>query len=137
MSTPSELSRLLAAERAVRAPALAEERGLSRLLSELAAPALVPAAAGAVKVGWPIAAKWILTGFVVGIAGSGAAAKVWSAPAQPAALVVTAPAPVDVPSSVSLPASPPAAPSGVSSAPHGAPARLEPAGRATAPASSV
>jgi hypothetical protein len=82
MMHSAELSKLFAAERAVRAPAGALDRGLSRLLAEVAAQvAPLPVAAGSLKLTWVAVSKWILAGFALGIAGSGAAARVWAPPA--------------------------------------------------------
>jgi hypothetical protein len=71
MSHP-DLSRLFEAERAVRPSAGAAERGLARLLSDVAinaAPASVVATAA--KLSWAGVTKWIVAGAVVGVAGSG------------------------------------------------------------------
>jgi hypothetical protein len=79
MMHSEDLSRLFAAERAVRPPLGAVEQGLSRLLPALAAnTAPLPIAASALKLTWTAASKWILAGFVVGLLGSGAAASVWA-----------------------------------------------------------
>ncbi len=70
-----ELSGLFAAERAVRAPVGASARGLSRLLVEVSAPLVAPPAAAASALKLVVVSKWILTGFVVGIGGSGVLAQ--------------------------------------------------------------
>jgi hypothetical protein len=79
MIPSEELSKLFAAERLTRAPVDAVEQGVSRLLADLAvqvAPA--PVAASAVKVTTMAVSKWILAGFVVGVAGSGVATRAWA-----------------------------------------------------------
>jgi hypothetical protein len=116
MMHAEELSRLFAAERAVRPPPAAIEHGLARLLPLVAANVVpLQVAGGGVKLTWTAVSKWILVGFVVGLAGSGAAARVWTPAATRAGAVpsvatrVAAPG-VVVPvravpdSSVSLPA---------------------------------
>lgn len=80
MMQVDELSRLFAAERAVRAPATAVEQGLTRLLTDVAAQAApLPVAAGALKLTAVGVSKWVMAGFVVGMASSGAASLVTSA----------------------------------------------------------
>lgn len=74
MINNDELSGLFAAERAVRAPAGASARSLSRLLVEVSAPAVVPAAATASALKLAVS-KWMLMGFVIGIGSSGALAQ--------------------------------------------------------------
>lgn len=73
MTGSDQVSRLLAAERAESPPPGVAEVGRARLLSSLAAEAQLPGAVGAVKLGWPLLAKWIGTGFAVGLAGAGVA----------------------------------------------------------------
>jgi hypothetical protein len=91
MSDSSELSQLFAAERAVRSEAGAVERGVSRLLTDLAASAApAPAAVGAAKLGWPLLAKWIGGGFLLGVLGSGAATQLSAPPAPTSAVSATA-----------------------------------------------
>lgn len=90
MMHADELSQLFAAERAVRAPAAAVEQGLTRLLVDVAAQAApLPVAAGALKFTAVGVSKWVMAGFVVGIAGSGAAAL-----ATAPSVVVSEPSPV-------------------------------------------
>lgn len=75
MMGSEEVSRLLAAERAVSPPPGAAEAGLARLFGSLAAEAApLPVAAGALKLGWPALTKWVGAGFAVGLAGAGVAA---------------------------------------------------------------
>ncbi len=77
MIEDDELSGLFAAERAVRAPVGASARGLSRLLVEVSAPVVAPPAAAATSAKLVEVSKWIVTGFVVGIGGSGVLAQVF------------------------------------------------------------
>jgi hypothetical protein len=108
MTSSDQVSRLLAAERIEGPPPGVAEAGRARLLSSLAGEAaLLPVAAGATKLGWPLLAKWIGAGFAVGIAGAGVAAY-GTAPRPEAPLTVsTAPqvapgAPRGVPAPVAL-----------------------------------
>jgi hypothetical protein len=112
--TTDELSRLLAAERAARPPAQALENGLPRFLSDVTGHvAPLPIGAGALKVGWTAASKWIAIGFVVGLGGAGAAVTLGasgvaeSATPPPAAasgqLVPAAIATAGLPAEVALP----------------------------------
>lgn len=95
MTANHDLSELFAAERAVRPPALAAARGLERLLASVSAQAVpVAVIGGAGKLSWAVVCKWILGGFVIGVAGSGAAGKLWAPaaalPPTQAAVVATA-----------------------------------------------
>ena len=109
MTQTDELSRLFAAERAVQPPPLAVEQGLARLLPAVAGPVTAVPLAGALKVAWTATSKWVLAGFVVGVAGSGAAAGL-SGPAAGAAVAPSLGARVAAPSALS--ATPPLAVSG-------------------------
>jgi hypothetical protein len=89
MTTADDLSRLFDAERAVRPPNDGLERGLSRLLTDVAQRvAPLPIATGSLRLGLSLVSKWLLLGFVVGLAGAGAASQIWapSATAAPSAL---------------------------------------------------
>lgn len=78
-----ELSGLFDAERSVQPPTETVERGLARLLGDVAAQvAPLPIASGALKLAWSAVSKWLIVGFVVGLAGAGAASQIWA----PAAL---------------------------------------------------
>jgi hypothetical protein len=82
MKDSETLSELVAAERMARAPEGAVDRGVSRLLADLAlqvAPA--PVAVSAAKATTLALSKWILAGFAVGLAGAGVAARAWAPPA--------------------------------------------------------
>jgi hypothetical protein len=82
MTLEDEVARLLKAERGVQPPPNAAERGLERLLADLAGPAAaLPIAGGALNLGWSLLSKSLLLGFVVGTAGAFTAAQVWSPPA--------------------------------------------------------
>lgn len=71
-----ELTRLFQAERAVRPPPQALDRGLARFLTELGQHAGPLSVVGGVsKLGWSMASKWIAVGFAAGLAGAGAAAQ--------------------------------------------------------------
>ncbi len=85
-----ELSQLFAAERAVRPPATTVERGLTRLLSDVAQAAPLPAVAGALKLTAFGVSKWVLAGFVVGMGGSGVALRA-STESVPVSQPVSAP----------------------------------------------
>jgi hypothetical protein len=107
-----DLTKLFAAERAVRSPAGSLEQGLSRLftsLAEQAAPLAV--ATGALKLGGSAAAKWLAIGFVVGLGGAGAAAQAWTPPEPQAvkAVPVVAPSRPDAPVAKLTPKPEPAA----------------------------
>jgi hypothetical protein len=109
MTTPTALSQLFEAERAVRPAAEVAQRGLSRLLVDLAAPAHLPAAASVAKIGWAAVSKWLAAGFAVGLGSSGIAATL-TAPSHrspsvpmPALSAVEVSAPVVAPRAVSLP----------------------------------
>lgn len=85
-----ELTRLFDAERAVRPPGGEMERGLGRLLGDVArGVAPLPVAATSLKFGLSLASKWLAVGFVVGIGGAGAASQIWApnAAAAPSAHV--------------------------------------------------
>jgi hypothetical protein len=74
-----ELTRLFDAERAVRPPGGELERGLGRLLSDVAqGVAPLPVAATSLKFGLSLASKWLALGFVVGIGGAGAVSQIWA-----------------------------------------------------------
>jgi hypothetical protein len=74
-----DLSELFAAERAVRAPSGAAERGLARLAGDVAAQvAPLPIAGGALKVGGSLVLKWLGVGFGAGVGGAALAAGAWS-----------------------------------------------------------
>src|SRR5437763_1166061 len=111
MMHAEELSRLFAAERAVRPPPAAVEQGLARLLPAVAAAAApLPVASGALKLTWTALSKWILAGFVVGVVGSGAAARVWTPAATREAVLPSTTARVAIPVAIAdVP--PPAVPS--------------------------
>jgi hypothetical protein len=88
MMHAEELSRLFAAERAVLPPPAALEHGLARLLPVVAANVAPPPVAGGVlKLTWTAVSKWILAGFVIGVAGSGAAARVWAPAGAPTSTI--------------------------------------------------
>jgi hypothetical protein len=75
--TSDDLSRLFEAERAVRPPPQALEQGLSRLLSDVAQQvAPLSVATGSLKLGTAAVSKWLIGGFVVGLAGAGAASQI-------------------------------------------------------------
>lgn len=77
MTTADELSRLLDAERRVRPPEGGLEQGLSRLLGDFAQRvAPLPIATGSLKLGLSLVSKWLLVGFVVGLAGAGAVSQI-------------------------------------------------------------
>src|SRR6188768_2525603 len=91
MNAMNELSRLLAAERAITPPAQAAEQGLERLLGALAIHAApLPVAAGALQLGGSMVVKWLGVGFAMGLAGAGAASQVWAPPSnlEPAQVAV-------------------------------------------------
>jgi hypothetical protein len=89
VKTIDHLSRLFEAERAVRPPPQALEHGLSRLLSDVAQQvAPLSVATGSLKLGASFVSKWLVGGFVVGLAGAGAASQIWAPP-----VVAAAPAP--------------------------------------------
>lgn len=72
MTKADELSRLFEAERAVHPPAQSMERGLSRLLADVAMGAApLPIATGSLKLGLSLVSKWLIVGFVVGLGGAG------------------------------------------------------------------
>lgn len=74
-----ELSRLFDAERVVRPPIDGMERGLSRLLADVAEHAApLPIAMGSLKLGLSTVSKWVISGFVLGLLGAGAASQIWS-----------------------------------------------------------
>lgn len=74
-----ELSRLFDAERVVRPPIDGMERGLSRLLADVAEHAApLPIATGSLKLGLSTVSKWMIGGFVLGLLGAGAASQIWS-----------------------------------------------------------
>jgi hypothetical protein len=90
-----DLTRLLNAERAVRAPVGHLERGLSRLLNDVARRvAPLPIATGALNLGWSLVSKWLVVGFVAGLGGAGAVAQMGApdAVAAPSAPVPVLPA---------------------------------------------
>lgn len=70
----TDLTQLLAAEKAVRPSPELVQRGLTRLLESVAQAPLPAATAGALKFGWIAASKWIAGGFAVGLIGAGASA---------------------------------------------------------------
>jgi hypothetical protein len=79
MTHGDELSRLLEAERAVRPPSDAMERGLSRLLTDVGQHvAPLPIASGSLRLGLSLVSKWLITGFVLGLGGAGVASQLWS-----------------------------------------------------------
>jgi hypothetical protein len=130
----NDLTRLLAAERAVMPPAQAAEAGLERLLTALAAHAApLPVAVGSLKLGGSLVAKWIGVGFAVGIVGAGTAAQVWAPPSPVAAPSAALVAPAT--GSASLPAfgeAPVAVPSAEPEAPMPQVASAPPSSRAEA-----
>jgi hypothetical protein len=72
--TPKELSRLVDAERAVRAPSGAADAGLDRLVSALGdRAAALPVASGPLKIGLSALPKWVGVGFLIGATGAGIA----------------------------------------------------------------
>lgn len=76
MTKADELSRLFEAERAVHPPAQGMERGLSRLLADVAhGAAPLPIATGSLKLGLSLVSKWLIVGFVVGLGGAGLASR--------------------------------------------------------------
>lgn len=87
MTKADELSRLFDAERAVHPPVEGMERGLSRLLADVAeGVAPLPIAIGAPKFGLSLVSKWLIVGFAVGLGGAGMASRIWTAnAAAPAA----------------------------------------------------
>lgn len=95
MTATQELLELFDAERAVRPPSGLAERGLVRLVEGLAAPAAVPAAASATKLGLVGVSKWVLGGMAVGITGAGIASAVLgsggTSPHESAAMHAAAP----------------------------------------------
>ena len=99
--TTDELSRLFAAERAVRPSARLTQRGLTRFLTDFVAQtAPAPALAVTETLGWSSVVKWLLLGVAIGVSGSGVAAYTLSerpvdAP-SPAPPVVVAPPPAAV-----------------------------------------
>ncbi|HKY34689.1 MAG TPA: hypothetical protein VJN18_02015 [Polyangiaceae bacterium] len=119
--TTDDLTHLFEAERAVRPPPGELERGLGRLLGDVARGAApLPVAATTLKLGLSLASKWLAVGFAVGLGGAGAASQIWApnAAAAPSttparALVATEPLGdqpvVDVPRAVTAPAPPRAA----------------------------
>lgn len=102
--TTDELTRLFEAERAASPPPGGLERGLGRLLSDVARGAApLPVAATSLKLGLSLASKWLALGFVVGLGGAGAASQIWApeaaaAPsARPSLVAVVEPAPAEPP----------------------------------------
>lgn len=88
MRNVDELSRLFEAERAVRPSAQGMERGLSRLLADVARRAApLPVATGSLKLGLSLVSKWLLVGFVVGLGGAGAASRISAANAAAAPVI--------------------------------------------------
>jgi hypothetical protein len=90
MTNADELSRLFEAERAVHPPDEGMERGLSRLLADVAQGAApLPVATGALKLGLSLVSKWLIVGFALGLGGAGLASQIWggSAVAAPSATV--------------------------------------------------
>lgn len=91
MKANDDLSGLFEAERAVRPPPQALEQGLSRFLSDVAQQvAPLSVATGSLKLGASFASKWLVGGFVVGLAGAGAASQVWAPPMVASASVPVA-----------------------------------------------
>lgn len=95
-----DLQRLFDAERAVRAPTGELERGLGRLLTDVARGAApLPVAASSLKLGLSVVSKWLVVGFIAGLGGAGAASQIWAPNAVaapnstnvPQALAVVAP----------------------------------------------
>jgi len=85
MANVDELSRLFDAERAIHPPAEGMERGLSRLLSDVARRAApLPVATGSLKLGLSLVSKWLIVGFVVGLGGAGMASRIGTADAAAA-----------------------------------------------------
>jgi hypothetical protein len=77
--TTDELTRLFEAERAASPPPGGMERGLGRLLGDVARGAApLPVAATTLKLGLSLASKWLALGFVVGLSGAGAASQIWA-----------------------------------------------------------
>jgi hypothetical protein len=113
VKTIDDLSRLFEAERAVQPPPQAVEHGLSRLLSDLAQQvAPLSVATGSLKLGASFfVSKWLVGGFVVGLAGAGAASQIWApqavAGAPTHAVTTVAPTPRLEPATPVLAASPP------------------------------
>lgn len=120
MKTTDDLSRLFEAERAVQPPPRALEHGLSRLLSDVAQQvAPLSVATGSLKLGASLVSKWLVAGFVVGLAGAGTASQIWApqavvpAPTQPVVSVArgahlepAAPPPAESPPALALPPTP-------------------------------
>ncbi|HVY26903.1 MAG TPA: hypothetical protein VHB79_10135 [Polyangiaceae bacterium] len=97
--TTDDLTRLFEAERAASPPPGGLERGLGRLLGDVARGAApLPVAATSLKLGLSLASKWLALGFVVGLGGAGAASQIWApeaaaAPsARPSLVAVAEPA---------------------------------------------
>ena len=120
MKTFEDLSGLFEAERAVQPPPQALEQGLSRLLVDVAQQvAPLSVSAGSLKLGASFVSKWVVGGFVVGLAGAGAASQIVapsieaSASAPRASVTATAqiaarlPEPTLAPELPALPASKP------------------------------
>lgn len=77
MTNADEISRLFEAERAVQPPDQGLERGLSRLLTDVAQRAApLPIAAGPLNLGLSLVSKWLIVGFVVGLSGAGVVSQV-------------------------------------------------------------
>lgn len=123
--TTDDVTRLFEAERAASPPPGGLERGLDRLLTDVArGVAPLPVAATSLKLGISLASKWLALGFVVGLSGAGAASQIWApdaaaAPSPPAKVVAAAlPAPTSV-----LAAAPSAEPAAIV-VPDAAPVRI-------------
>jgi len=153
VTTSNDLSRLFEAERAVRPPPQALEHGLSRLLSDVAQQvAPVSVGTGSLKLGWSFVSKWLVGGFVVGLAGAGAASqigapqKLAAAPTQASvargtrveasALAPTAPPALAAPPALTAPPASPVAAPPEPQLHEPAQARSERPAPSTAPASS-
>lgn len=77
--TTDDLQRLFDAERAVRPPTGELERGLGRLLTDVARGAApLPVAASSLKLGLSVVSKWLAVGFIAGLGGAGAASQIWA-----------------------------------------------------------
>lgn len=116
-----ELTRLFDAERAARPPGGELQRGLARLLGDVArGVAPLPVAATSLKFGLSLASKWLAVGFVAGIGGAAATAEIWktnpatvpSAHSQ-AVLQVSAVSARPAPATLSVPIAATAAPAAV------------------------
>ncbi|MEO7034993.1 MAG: hypothetical protein ABI548_13875 [Polyangiaceae bacterium] len=96
MSTERELEALFRAEQAVTPAADAANHGWQRLASDVAANvAPLPLSTGALKLAAWLVPKWVLLGFAVGLAGTGASATLFGASA-PKRQVQALPAPAAV-----------------------------------------